>query len=133
MPKYQYAAHQLDTSGPLITIMAKNQCLGHLMDFNDRGVFSPDGKVEVDPDKVQEHNETLDQVLIEGLDKNCAVGQGGMFYYDKIKNVVNTFTGQEVSGRVKVAGKVITFTRKAKVFRGRLSNDSECFTFRRIE
>ena len=114
-----------------------NGVFGHLMDFGPHGVFDPSlGKADVDPSLVDRHNRTLDEGFIEGLDKNCRIGQGGFFYHAGTgsgNHVVKTFTGLVVSHDVTVSGRAITFRRSGKVFRGRLSRDADSFNFKRVE
>jgi hypothetical protein len=109
-------------------------CVGYLFDFTGKGVFSPDGKVEISPEDANKHNELLAQGEIKGLDENCAIGQRGTFYYNSTKGV-HTWTGVEVAPRVncRVVGKSITFTRNGKTYRGRLQKDADCFNFRRTK
>jgi len=108
---------------------------GHLMDFRDHGVFDPSlGRVEVDPSLIDAHNRVLDEAIIEGLDHNCQVGQGGFFYRTGSggRFKVTTFTGILVSQDVTVHGNTITFRRHGKVFRGRLCKEAESFNFKRV-
>lgn len=105
--------------------------VGYLFDFKDKGVFSPDGKVEISPEDAKKHNELLSQAEINGLN-NCQIGQWGAFYYIRGKGV-QTFIGTLVSSLVSVHGQVITFTIGTKRFRGRLSKDSALFNFKRIQ
>jgi hypothetical protein len=105
-------------------------CVGYLMDFTGKGVFSPDGKVDITPEQAKTHNDLLSQGEIKGLDENCQVGMQGTFYY--IKGQVQTFMGAVVSADVSVNGQSITFRRNGRVFRGRLQRDADCFNFRRI-
>lgn len=108
-------------------------CVGYLMDFKDKGVFSPDGKVEITPEQAQKHNKLLSQGEILGLD-NCSVGQWGTFYYLRGSKglKVQTFIGAVVSEDVTINGQSITFRRGGKVFRGRLQKDADVFNFKRI-
>jgi len=121
--------------GSLIT--QGDQCLGHLVHFAGHGVFEPNlGRVAIDPQYVDAHNQALDTALLDGLDNRCEIGQGGFFYLlknDAGRPVVKTFTGQLVSADVAVRGKTITFKRQGKTFRGR-HNDPEngAFNFQRI-
>jgi hypothetical protein len=131
---------KLNHLGSLITVGdpgpdGKETCLGYLMNFNGRGVYSPDGKVEVTPEDCEAHNKALSQAEIDGLDNNCDVGQWGTFYYTPKpdKKFVTTFTGTVVSTDVYVHGQVITFHRNSKTYRGRLQKDAECFNFKRIK
>ena len=109
-------------------------CLGYLFDFREKGVFSPDGKVEITKEQADTHNRLLAEGEIKGLDENCAVGQRGTFYFHSLKGV-HTWTGVEVAKRdnCRVRGQVITFTRNGKTFRGRLQKDADCFNFKRIK
>jgi hypothetical protein len=60
------------------------RCLGYMFEFHGRGVFEPNfGKLDVTPEEARVHNQLLSQAEIEGLDKNCTVGLGGMFYTSK--------------------------------------------------
>jgi hypothetical protein len=107
-----------------------NTCVGYLFDFRSKGVYSPDGKVEITREQAITHNNLLSQGEIEGLDKNCQVGMHGSFYF--IKNQVQTFMGVVVSSDVTVKGKSITFRRNGKTFRGSLRKDADLFNFKRI-
>lgn len=112
------------------------RCLGYLMDFPGHGVYEPTfGKVEVTPEEARLHNQLLSRAEIEGLDRNCAVGLGGMFYTRKAggSTIVVTWLGEEVSREVRVHGQVLSFTRKGMNFRGRLRRDQDGFAFERIQ
>lgn len=121
----------IQNHGGLLTVEneGKNTSLGYLFDFNGRGVFSPDGKVEIAPELVDAHNKALSQAELDGLDNNCQIGQYGTFYY--VNGKVTTFMGTVVSEIVRISGKVITFRRKGKVYSGRLQKNADCFNFRR--
>jgi hypothetical protein len=105
--------------------------VGYLFNFQGHGIFAPDGKVEVTPAEMETHNRLLSEAEIKGLDENCQVGQGGMFYYNQKENTVKTFTGTVVSSEVTVKGNSITFMRGRKKYSGRLQKDADCFNFRR--
>ncbi len=112
------------------------RCFGYMFDFPGHGVFEPTfGKVDVSPAEAETHNQCLSQGEIEGLDKNCTVGLGGMFYTrkDNGHTIVATWLGQEVSREVQVKSRVITFTRKGMTFRGRLRKEEDCFYFKRMQ
>src|SRR5713101_3977926 len=99
------------------------RCFGYMFDFPGHGVFEPTfGKLAVSAEEAKSHNRFLSQGEIEGLDKNCTVGLGGMFYTrrDNGHTIVATWLGQEVSRDVQVRSRVLTFTRKRMTFRGRL-------------
>ena len=113
----------------------QERCLGYLFEFPGRGIFEPNfGKLEVTSAEAKTHNRLLSQGEIEGLDKLCAVGMGGLFYTRKVdgQTRVMTWLGEEVSRNVQVHGKVITFQRKGMSFRGRLRQQEDAFAFRRI-
>ena len=115
----------------------ENECYGHLRHFEGKGVYDPShGKVDVDPEAVAAHNTTLDQMYIEGLEKNCEVGQGGFFYLTKEKGrlsfQVTTFTGTVVDQYPVVIGKNVTFKRGEKTFKGSREKGSDYFNFERI-
>jgi hypothetical protein len=107
--------------------------LGYLMDFQDKGVFSPDGKVEVTPDECRIHNAALEKAELEGLDKNCKVGMTGALYLierDK-RPTVQTFLGTVVSDDVTIKRGKVSFTRKGMCFTGRVDSESDLFRFKR--
>ena len=123
--------------GSLMTWQDNGQerCFGYLFEFPGRVIFEPNfGKLEVTSEEVTTHNRLLSQGEIEGLDQNCAVGMGGLFYTRKVDGHtrVVTWLGEEVSRNVQVHGNVITFQRKGMGFRGRLREQEDAFAFRRI-
>jgi len=115
----------------IITIKDTNRCLGDLIHFewNRSSICPNNGRVPVTKEEADIHNKVLDQAKIEGLDKNCEVGQGGGFYWDG-KNV-KTFLGTQVNeGHVVVSGnvrKTVYFNRKGKKFKGVLRKNEEWF------
>ena len=123
--------------GSLMTYQDKgaDRCFGYMFHFPGHGVFEPTfGKLEVTPEEAKTHNDLLSQAEIEGLDNNCAVGLGGMFYTRKENGHTNvaTWMGEIVSREVLINGMTITFDRKGMTFRGRLRKDEDCFCFKRI-
>ena len=137
-PRTTKAAPEILHRGSLMTYQDNGQerCLGYLFDFPGRGVYEPTfGKLDVTSEEAKTHNQLLSRAEIEGLDQNCAVGLGGMFYTRKADGhtVVATWLGEEVSREVRVNGNVLTFTRKGMTFRGRLRQNEDCFCFRRIQ
>ena len=129
---------QLNNLGSLITYDddGSERCLGHLMEFQGRGVYEPNfGKVDVSPEDAKTHNRLLDEALIAGLDERCEVGYGGTFYLGTIdgRKAVTTFSGNCITTDVTVTGKSITFRRHGKVYRGRVQKEADCFNFRRIK
>jgi len=107
--------------------------LGYLMNFEGRGVFSPDGKVDVTPEEAEIHNQAFSKAEIDGLDKNCEIGLGGQFYLidRRGKPTVQTFIGAVVSDDVSIKGNKVSFVRKGKCFAGKLDPDSDLFYFTR--
>lgn len=109
--------------------------LGYLMCFDGRGVYDAHfGRVEITPENAATHNKLLDVAMLEGLDQNCAVGQGGSFYVGQRdgRTVVSTWCGTLVSDDCRRTGRSLTFRRKGKSFRGRTSEDRDLFSFRRV-
>lgn len=103
-------------------------CLGYLFEFPGRGIYSPEGKVDVTKAEADAHNRLLDEMLVKGLDENCQVGQYGTFYLKGDK--VITWMGMFVAPAIR-HGNSVTFTRNGKTYRGRLQKDADCFNFRR--
>jgi len=114
----------------LLVDARSNTVLGYLCEFPGRGIFSPEGKVEVTADQAALHNRLLSRGEILGLDESCQIGHHGTFYYRY--GSVTTWVGELVSNRVTVSGRVITFRRGLKTFRGCLRKTADCFQFRRI-
>jgi len=111
----------------------ETQTLGYLFDFTGHGIYDPTlGKVDVQKSEVETHNKTLDEMLLNGLDQNCEIGQGYTFYWSEKPLLVKTFIGTLVSDRVEKNGRSITFYREGKTYRGREQKDVECFNFRRV-
>ena len=132
---------KLENLGSLITYKDGDgdRCLGYLFDFTGHGVYDAAlGLVEVSPEHMKAHNEALDAAMLDGLEKNCAVGQGGTFYLIRDKTTgletVQTFAGTMVAtpGNTSRNGTTITFRRQGMTFRGRTQKDADCFNFRRV-
>jgi hypothetical protein len=124
--------------GSLLTYQedGRERCFGYLFECPGHGIFEPAfGKLEVTPGESATHNQLLSQGEIEGLDQQCAIGMGGMFYIRKTEGqtTVVTWLGQEVSRDVRINGQVLTFRRKAMTFRGQLHKDQDAFGFKRIQ
>ena len=129
------AREDLENIGSLITIKSTNTCLGDLMHFDGHGTYDPGhGLVPVSKEEADTHNKLLDEARLDGLDRNCEVGQCGFFYITRKAPdaKVTTFVGTVVSTDVRVKGRSITFVRKGKTFRGRLRKDADSFNFRRV-
>ncbi len=129
-------APTLENKGSLITYRDcdSDRCLGYLFHSPEHGTYDPTfGRVEVTREEAETHNRLLSQAEIEGLDKNCAIGMCGNFYYrSMLPRKVVTWHGDLVSDHVDVRGGVIQFYRNGMTFRGRLRKDSDFFTFERI-
>jgi hypothetical protein len=135
---------EIEKSGSLLTVKGTDQCLGYLLVIVDRGTYDADhGRTNVSPEDAAEHNKVLDKMVLDGLDKNCEVGQYGTFYIGKTeagKACVKTWMGALVSADVVMTPfvrrngrfSVITFRRNGKVFRGTHNCDMDVFKFRRI-
>jgi hypothetical protein len=124
--------------GSLLTYRDNDQerCFGCLFAFPGHGIFEPNfGKLDGTSAEANIHNQLLSQAEIDGLDQNCAVGTGGLFYTRKSdgQTRVVTWLGEEVSRNVRVRGNVITFQRKGMNFRGRLRQHEDNFGFKRIQ
>ena len=114
-----------------LIMVDSEHCVGYLFDFGGHGIFSPDGAMQVTKEQAETHNGLLAQAELDGLDKNCEVGQYGTFYF--AKGQVQTWTGVLVSSDVICKGQSVTFRRNGKVYRGRLQKYADCFNFRRIK
>jgi hypothetical protein len=142
----------LENLGSLITYKedGEDRCLGCLFHSEQHGTFDPTfGKVDVTKEQADIHNRLLDEAMLDGLDKNCEVGQGGTLYFkpgtngtplDKRGphfvahcNQVTTWGGTVVSTNVEKKGNSITFKRAGKTYRGRLQRDADCFNFKRVK
>lgn len=107
------------------------------MDFKEHGVFEPTfGRVPVLPSEAEVHNRAFCDAQVKGLDENCDVGMCGTFYLTKSKETgrwqVTTFLGDVVSSSLKKSGPYVTFTRKGKVFKGKVQPESDLLDFERI-
>jgi len=126
-----------DNVGSLVTYQDEggDRCLGYLMAFDGYGVFDPTfGKVEITPEQADIHNKLLDHAVLAGLDENCHIGMCGSFYVGKQDGrlVIKTFLGTLVSSDCTQHGRVVTFTRGGKWYRGRTSQEQDLFNFRRV-
>ena len=125
----------IENNGGLLVWAGTNNCLGYLMSFSGKGVFEPNvGKVEVSKEDADTHNAVLDEMMLKGMDENCEVGQGNSFYVTKRdgKTVISTFLGTVVSDNLSINGRSLTFVRKGKKYRGRMSQQHDLFNFRRV-
>lgn len=107
--------------------------VGNIFDFKEKGLFDPDGKLDgVTPEQAEEHNRLFDQVIVTGLDENCKVGQGGLFYFDG-ENKVTTWKGTVIADTVEKTKTTVKFRRKGKAYRGRIRQDEDAVFFKRYE
>jgi hypothetical protein len=127
---------ELENFGSLITIKGTDECLGDLMHFGNQGTYDPSyGLVPVTEAEAAIHNKALDAARLEGMDRNCEIGQGSFAYF--VGDKVTTFLGSLVSDKFTLSGninKTIKFQRAGKVYKGRLSRYADAaFNFRRIQ
>lgn len=133
---------KIESDGGLLTYRDEEgeiRPLGYLCHFEGRGVYDPAlGKVDIATDQVGRHNKLLDRAMIRGLDQNCQVGQGTVFYVPckRKDRSVRTWTGKLV-GRLEPAGRdpeLLTFVRKGRVYSGRMprESDEEAIFFERV-
>jgi len=109
--------------------------LGYLRITKDEGIIEPSfGKIDVTTEAAQVHNQTLSRAQIDGLDHRFVIGGCGVLYIRKEDGrwVVETWIGELVSPDVEVVGRVLTFRRKGRTFRGTMHQDEGCFHWRRI-
>ena len=136
-------APNLENKGSLITYKdhGKDTCLGPLWHAEGHGTYDPTfGRVDVTKNEAEIHNRELDKAMLDGLDNQCAVGQGAMFYAHpepgQTSNIrVTTFNGTLVAIAHRyqtVSTSSLCFTRNGKGFAGRIRKDADCVWFRRI-
>ena len=128
---------QFENVGALITYRDEDgdRCLGYLVCFERHGVYEPSfGRVDVTRAQAEVHNKVLHEAMLRGLDETCEIGMGGSFYVSKQDGrlVIKTFLGALVSNECTQHGRVVTFTRAGKQYRGRRSRDHDLFHFRRV-
>ena len=114
-------SRKLENLGSLITVKSddgEDQCLGHLFHSEEHGTFDPTcGKVPVTKEQAGIHNNLLDQALLDGLDKQCEIGQAGIFYFDRTGRVT-TWTGLIVTNDATAVSKTaFVFWRGNRRFR----------------
>jgi len=74
--------------------------------------------VDVCEEHADAHNKCLDTALLDGLDNQCEVGQGNMFYLN-VDGAIVTFTGTVVATNTRrVPGRTTrVFNRGARSFK----------------
>lgn len=126
----------LDKSCGLISYNNGRDCLGYLLPLPDLGVYDAGlGKVAVTPEEAEQHNQLLDQLMLQHLDASCRVGQRVPFYIqgrEEVPTQVTTWTGVAISERVRVRGQEVVFWRQGKVFRGLREQDRGIVYFERV-
>jgi hypothetical protein len=91
-------------------------CLNYLFHSAQHGVFEPNfGKVDVTPEEAKLHNAALDKALVDGLDNQCEVGQGGTFYLRD--GQIKSWLGTTLAPALKRQGRHYTFVRGGRKFR----------------
>jgi hypothetical protein len=131
---------KLENKGSLITYKDNGQdvCLGALWYAECHGCYDPThGRVDVTKEEAEIHNRELDEAMLAGLDNQCQVGRGAMFYshpYPKdlwdIK--VITFNGTHIAFAKRRGKRELVLTRAGRLFVGRIRRDADCVWFRRI-
>jgi hypothetical protein len=118
----------------IITIGDGPECLGDLMHFKGRGTYDPTlGLVDVTKEEAEVHNKALDIARLEGMDKNCEIGQGSFAYLCRNMGVT-TFIGTKIADyTLNPAQTHVTFCRAGKTYKGRLSSKTDAFNFRRVK
>ncbi len=138
MKKKPLTREQLEHFGSLITIKGTDTCLGDLWHAEGHGTFDPNyGKVPVTNEESEAHNQALSKARLDGMDQNCEIGQGSFAYrHGGVPptggSQVNDFIGAVISDNVTVHGNTLTFRRKGKTYRGRLSTKCDAFNFKRV-
>ena len=125
---------EIESHDGLVTVKGTNACLGYLVNFHGHGVYDATyGRVDVSPEQADAHNRVFDKMLVEGLDRNCQVGQHGVFYWHAKPRQVRTFLGTVIAdkGQLSPSGKAISFVRNGKTFRGRIRTSSDLIVVRR--
>jgi hypothetical protein len=113
-------------------------CLGALWYAEGHGCYDPThGRVDVTKEEAEIHNRELDTAMLAGLDNQCQVGQGAMFYaHPKAGETSNikltTFTGNHVAFAKRRGKRELEFTRAGHLFVGRIRRDADCVWFKRI-
>ena len=123
----------LNHIGSLITYEkdGKEYCLTDLLDSGEHGIFDPNaGLLPITSEEASLHNKAYSKAQIQGMDTNCQIGQFGYAYFDGIK--VSTWIGETISLDFTLKGRVLTFRRNGRVFRGRLRKNTNNFNFERI-
>jgi hypothetical protein len=131
---------KLENKGSLITYKENGQdvCLGALWYAEGHGRYDPThGRVDVTKEEAEIHNRELDNAMLVGLDDQCQVGQGAMFYAhpkaSESSNIkVTTFNGTVVAIAHRYGKVMLAFTRHGRGFSGRIRKDADCVRFKRI-
>ena len=146
MAKEQLTRDDLEGFGSLITVRNKKECLGDLLNFGPKkhenapeGVWDPTyGALPfITHEECEAHNKALDTARVEGLDKQCKVGQGGNFYlirpdgHWRVATFIGTVIATEES--IHVQGLDVSVRRKGRVFTGRRNTEDGCIFLKRTK
>jgi hypothetical protein len=131
---------KLENKGSLITCKHNGQdvCLGALWYAEGHGCYDPTlGRVDVTKEEAELINRELDKAMLAGLDNQCQVGQGAMFYAHpkagETSNIkVTTFNGTFVAIAHRYGKVMLAVTRHGSGFSGRIRKDADCVWFKRI-
>ncbi len=131
---------KLENKGSLITYEdnGQNRCVGAPWYAEGHGCYDPThGRVDVAKEEAEIHNRELDNAMLAGLDEQCHVGKGAMFYphpkAGESSNIkVTTFNGTLVAIAHRYGKVMLAFTRHRRGFSGRIRNDADCVWFKRI-
>lgn len=125
---------QLENLGSMITFKldGKDRCLGYLWHAEEHGTYDATyGRVDVSKEDAAAHNAAFDKANVEGLDNQCEIGQGSIFYVGRNKDGsyrVSTWIGTVIAENARTSrpgGATIAFERKGRKFFGRLRRTSD--------
>jgi hypothetical protein len=131
---------KLENKGSLITYKDNGQdvCLGALWYAEGHGCYDPThGRVDVTKEEAEIHNRELDKAMLAGLDNQCQIGQGAMFYAHPAPGAtsnikVTTFNGTAVALAQRYGKVMLAFTRHGRGFSGRIRKHADCVWFKRF-
>jgi len=110
-----------------------NLSLGYLLDGEEHGIYSTEGRVEgYTPEDAEVHNKLLSQAEIEGMD-HAEIGQGCLFYVAK-NDQIQTWIGEPIGETVSVISKshkryVYTVKHGDRTFVGTFAPEDPLDTF----
>jgi len=132
--------NKFDNNGGLITFEDENgiqRYVNYLFYFNGKGTFEPNfGLLEgITKEQADEHNKILSRLQLEGLDKQCEVGQVGQFYLKRNPLDVRTWIGESLGTATWKGLRDVVVRRNGRVFVGRArkaSSDDETINMKRV-